>query len=284
MWLDAGIQAARSLAPGIPVFATIAVSDVCLQVAPAPANPLVGTILDSVGAREVDGAYIVVEQAMEDTFGRHCATVATLRPVLEMVHLLATDCSLRVGVGFLGAFGLACLAAGAEFWSSGWYKSLYRLRLADSIAGGRAFPHYWSTAASADISLAGEFDLLAKAGRLGEIEDSTVAAEPLLRAARAGISSDQVPAWAYRQGNISAAEEHFLLAVQAATEELMGLAPGYPRVEFVEAWLRSAERIAADATAEIDASLPKGKERKTRTEHVSAWRSAVESYRRDHHS
>jgi hypothetical protein len=281
-WLDAGLQAVRNLKPEVPIFATVAISDTCLQFTPAAVNPLLASIMDAVGAREVDGVYIVLEQATESDFGRHCTASATLRPLLEMVRIFTADCGKRVGVSYAGAFGLACLGAGAEFWSSGWYKSSYRLRLTEGEAEGFAVPSYWCTQAAIDIHLAEEFDMLVAGGRLPSIEDVTAASELLLRAARLGRSSNAVVPWQYRKSNIVAADEHFLLAMQKATARLVGLSPA-ARIAAIDEWLRSAEALAAELAAVIDDRLRGTKQkRKTRTEHVTAWRAAVESYRRDH--
>jgi hypothetical protein len=186
-WLDVALEYlhAQHYAEA-PVFATVALADVCVRYSDPDGNALLNLILDNICARDVDGVYIIIEQGSESPTGRQCTSTRTLWSVLDLCHLLTEDCGLRVGVNFLGAFGLVCEAAGAEFWSSGWYKSTYRLRLADDLAGGRAYPLYWSLPPLLDIHLERDFDQLVQNGLLPLIADETVASEGLLQAAEQG--------------------------------------------------------------------------------------------------
>ena len=277
LWLDTALQYLDERETlEVPVFATIALADICVRYSDPQGNTLLNLILDNISARDVDGVYIVVEQGSEPQNGRQCTSTRTLWSVLELCHLFSQDCGLRVGVNFLGAFGLICEAAGAAFWSSGWYKSEYRLRLADSMAAGRAYPLYWSLPSLLDINLDQDFDRLAQNGLLPLIEDETVASDGLLRAARERRRVREVPAWAYSQSNIAAAREHFFLSVlqqeQALDEDLS------QRRDQVTQWLESSlERVRR-----IEELL--GSDRRTSTDHIQGWYDAFQSYRRTHNA
>lgn len=277
MWLDYALRYLdeRESPPEIPVFATVALADICVRYSDPDSNAFLNLILDNISAREVDGVYIVIEQGSEAENRRQCTSTRTLWSVLELCHLFSQDCGLRVGVNFLGAFGLVCTAAGAEFWSSGWYKSEYRLRLADSLAGGRAYPLYWSLPSLVDVHLESDFDRLAQNGSLPLIEDQTVASDGLLRAARDGRRVSEVPAWTYSQSNVAAAREHFFLSV-LQQEQMLEVQNLSQRRDLVSQWLESSlERVRR-----IEATL--GGERRTSTDHVHAWRDAFQSYIRTH--
>jgi hypothetical protein len=188
VWLDSALERAREAGVSVPVFATVAISDICLRYSEPGVNALLALILDSVSAREIDGVYLVLEQGSETADGRHVGNVRTLSSILHLAYLFATDCRLRVIVNFLGAFGLACEAVGAEGWASGWYKSLYRFRLADKLAGGRSFPTYWSYNCACDIHLERDFDVLNEEEFfLDRIADRTEASSGLLLAASRGV-------------------------------------------------------------------------------------------------
>jgi hypothetical protein len=276
LWLDAGLDYFRKLNDcHLPVYATVALSDVCIRFSEPQENSLLELILDAVSAREVDGVYIIVEQASERDDARHCANSRALRSVLHLVHAFSKDANLDVGVNFVGAFGLACKAAGAKWWASNWYKSLYRVRLADKVAGGRAFPSYWSYPIASDIHLDSNFDHIVEARLLSKIIDNTNACSGLLQAAQQFQSTKNVPAWAYRMSNVTAAREHYLLSIisQNLTLDTLTLDD---QLNEVEKWLVNA---SSDCDA-IDSIL--GDSSKTNTDHVRAWKEAFTAYRRDH--
>ena len=276
IWLDSGITYINTLnGIDLPIYATLALSDICIRFLEPQDNPLLEIVLDSISAREVDGVYIVIEQASEPDDVRHCSNSKALRSVLELVHTFSKDAGLKVGVNFLGFFGLYCKAAGAEWWASNWYKSLYRVRIADKIAGGRAFPTYWSYKAASDINLDSDFDDIVEAGLLDTISDSTYASTGLITAAKDGKKVAAVPAWAYRQSNVTAAREHYLLSVIRQDERLSALGEE-EKVELVEKWLQDAV-----ATCDKVNSLM-GNGAKTKTSHIQSWLNAFTSYRKDH--
>jgi hypothetical protein len=275
-WLDAGLDYARQEHPiSVPVFATVAVSDGCLRFVDPTQNALLDLILDSVSARAVDGVYIVVEQNAEPSEARHCGSSTTLLSILHLTHLFAHDARVRVGVNFIGFFGLACEAAGAEFWASGWYRSLLRCRLADHMEGGRAFPMYWSFPAALEVNMASDFDQLVGAGILGAIQDVTPASQGLIAAARNGRSAQSVPTWRYAMSNIGAAQEHFMISAVNGETELVGL-PEAGKLHFVTRWLTDAAQHATQI------GNTSGMGGRTRTGHVQAWLDAFTAFRRLH--
>lgn len=276
LWLDTALEHLDSIdTAGTPVFATVALADICVKYTDPPSNELLNLVLDNIGAREVDGVYLIVEQGSEPDNRRHCTSTRTLWSVLELCHQFSQDCDLQVGVNFFGAFGLACEAAGANFWSSGWYKSEYRFRLADGVGGGLAYPTYWSLPSILDINIDRDFDRLNESGLLPSIEDETEASEGLLRAAREGRPANQVDAWTYRPSNVGSAKEHFYLSVlqQDITLESEDL---NQRREQVSRWFEFALATARS----IETTL--GSNRRTNTDHVQAWHDAFNSYLRNH--
>lgn len=273
MWLDSALAYVETLGDQRPrVYATIALADVCLRYSDPPDNALLALIADVVSAREIDGVYLVVEQGSEAVDTRQCGNKRTLWSLLHLTHAFAVDAGLDVAVNFIGPFGLACEAVGAKWWASAWYKSLYRVRLADKLGGGRSYPSYWSYPAALDVNLERDFDALVRAGQIDRFADRTPACEALLRAAARGTSVARVPAWAYRQSNITAATEHFLLsAVQA--EELHQRRSGIARMDFVSQWLERAKARSVRL-----ASLG-GRDLKSKVAHVQGWHDAFKAYR-----
>jgi hypothetical protein len=277
-WLDDSISAVRASTgrqSPKPVFATIAISDIALRYARPEENRFVEQVLDAVSAREINGVYLVVEQASEQADAKLCATSRTLEAVLHMVHVLKNDCSLSVVVNFFGAFGLVCSAVGADRWVSGWYKSETRLRLDDKYGTGRSYPAFWSHRAAIDVHLESELDWISETGRLAEVEDETVASIGLLSALRGGGRVEQVVDWRYQQSNINAASEHFFRSVIREDKRLSDLT-AVRRLEVVNEWLHVAEEAARRI------QTGRGSELKSRLTHVSAWATAVRSHRERH--
>jgi hypothetical protein len=275
-WLDSGLEYIRSRADyQQPVFATVALTDVCVRYLDPPQNQLLSLILDAVSAREVDGVYIVIEQGSELSETRYFQNTRSLESALHLVQIFKHDSGLNVGVNFFGPFGLALEAAGADFWATGWYKSLIRLRLADKLGGGRAYPSYWSYPAAVDIHLESDFDRLNNKGILGQIADNTEASKGLLSAASRGVSVRDVPAWQYAQSNVSSAMEHYLLSTISA-ENSHSKYKGKDKLDQVEDWLSEAVKY----TTNIGISL--GTSSKTRLDHVQSWLDAFRGFRRDH--
>ncbi len=275
LWLDLSLEYISGLSDfNIPIFASIALSDLCVNHLEPDSNALLSVILDSVSSREIDGVYIVLEQASSQAETRQCSSSRALSSILHLTHIFKNDCNLDVAVNFLGQFGLACQAAGASLWGSNWYKSLYRLRLADKIAGGRAYPSYWNYPSISDIHLENDFDQINRSGNLQKIADETDASQNLILAARNGIRSENVPAWEYRSGNISASLEHYLLSA-INSDSVQHSYTGHIQ-DFVQNWLQNA----LDNSKEIAGSLRNNY--KTRFNHIEAWYDAFINYRELH--
>lgn len=276
-WLDSSLDNVRHHNIDIPVFATVAFSDICVNYIDPLNNNLLELILDSISAREVDGVYIVLEQGQEPSDARHCSSTRALQSVLHLVHIFSRDAGLRVATNFLGHFGLACEAAGAEIWGSGWYKSVYRLRLADKIGEGRAFPSYWTRKAATDIHLNRDFDQLNRGKLLiPSLVDRTEASNGLLMAAMSGRSSESVINWQYRQSNVKSAREHYFRSSIEAEHYFRSIDGASERLDYIEEWLQEAVVLSG----KIESFL--GVARKTNTSHVRSWLAAFRNYRADH--
>ena len=137
IWIDAATDYVAELRDfHTPLFATVAIADICGRYTNPLQNSFLDLVSDAVSARKLDGVYIVLEQGSESLETRHCSNSRVLASVLRLVHLFSINAGLRVIVNFMGMFGLVCESVGASMWADGWYKSLHRLRLADKI--GRA--------------------------------------------------------------------------------------------------------------------------------------------------
>ena len=271
-WLESGLRQAQAYGKGLPVLATVAIQDLCLLAAEPDSNPLLEIIADSVSARGVDGVYLVIEQGSEASDTRQCGNFRVLQSALHLTHTLAQDAGIRVFVNFLGAFGLACVAAGAESWASGWYKSLYRMKLSDKQAGGRAFPTYWSDGMATDVHLQRDLDTLARGAAFASVATMTPPSAGLLNALSNGRTVASVPDWTWRQSNIASAQEHFIHAMARFDQRLQPLTT-QARINTVHDWLKQASTLASTVGPQLES---------TKLSHVSAWEAAFTAYRRDH--
>lgn len=275
-YLDRGLdEAAGQGITGKKIYATIALADSCLRYWEPQQNPLLQLICDSVTSRDIDGVYVVIEQGQESADAKHCTNHKTLSSVLEIIHLIASDAGLRVVVNFVGGFGLVCVAAGAHVWGADWYKSLYRLRLADKEQEGRAYPSFWSHRLATEIHMKGDFNTIVEKGGLSLIKDATAASKGLMDAAKAGKKSDSVAAWAYTQTNVAAAREHFLDVMKRETKNIRRLEEA-KRLDHVQDWLKNANTNAGKIANML------GTTGQTRLNHLDAWLSALTAYRERH--
>ena len=273
-WIDKGVEIADEIGVDVPVLATIALQDNCLRFQRPPNNHLTNQIADSASARGVDGAYIVLEQSSEPQNQRHCGHKNVLWSVLELTHLLGVDANLSVVTSYLGAYGLACRAAGCDAWSTGWYKSLYRLRIPDLAGTGRARPRYWSFPAAISVHLKSDFDDLSSDNLIGggPLDDATSASKGLLTAAKQGNLVRHVPDWEYTINNVTAARDHFLASVFQVERQLQG-SNRADTVDFVHDWLKDASTLTSNVAQTL------GAQPDTNLDHVQAWEEAFGSYR-----
>lgn len=275
LWLDLGLEYARSADIKLPLFATVAISDSCLRLQDPTSNQLIQLVLDAVSAREVDGVYLLIEQGNERQDTRYIANSRTLQSALYITHVCANVCRLRVITNFFGPFGLVLEAAGAEAWASDWYKSLVRFRLGDipKPATAISWPSFWSYPLISDINLESEFETLVNLGFLSRIIDRTPASESLFRGISSGASVSQIVDWRYSKANVAAAMEHYELSAIRA-ERMHSNYSGTERLDHVEKWLGDAVNLASQVRSVLRQPI------KTKLDHVFAWRDAFINYRR----
>jgi hypothetical protein len=265
-WLDSGLTIASGIDQSIPRCATISVSDTCLRGIPPAENALLDVIVDQVTARSPEAAYVVLEQANED--GYYCAHPNTIGALLRLVDGLKVGGTQRVVVAFAGTAGLLALAAGADTWSTGWYRGERRLRLVDfEQQEGRAVPTYYSHGLAGEFHLAADLDRVNKAGFLPSIADATEASEGLLKALAAGRPVSAVPEWQHRLTNVAASIEHFLAVMARETEILSSLSPT-ERIDYVQRWLDRADQLASELYSVGSFNV------RTALNHQRSWRDA----------
>jgi len=193
-WLDIGLSVAKRINNNKQILATIAISDSALRLIEPWENELIDLIIDQVSSREPDGAYIVLEQSNEQSY--YCTHHNTVGCLLRLVHGLKTAGLKRIVVAYTGTAGFLSLLAGADIWSSGWYKSERKLKLADiEDSEGRAYPAYYSHNFAGEFSIKNDLDHAYKKGLLPTIQEPTSACVPLLTALKSGEKASNVAEW-----------------------------------------------------------------------------------------
>lgn len=269
-WIEKGMATAAAMDAERPVYASVALSDTTLRGPDPWANPLLDVILDQVTAREVRNVYIVLEQANE--FGYYCTHPHTVGALLRLCDGLKRGGVNRILVGFAGTAGLLALAAGADAWACGWYRSERRLKLADfEDAWGRSFPAYYSHPLAAEFHLEADLDNTVKNGFLPRIGDKTSASAGLLAALAAKKPSNAVPEWQHSATNHAASIEHFLFVCARETSRLSALPDDQARTATM-AWLAGADQLAADLY-----SIGSFNQR-TSLDHQAGWLAAFERF------
>jgi hypothetical protein len=269
-WLDIGLKAAETQAPGIDRFASIALSDTSLRGLDPWHNDLLTVIIDQITARMPEGAYIVIEQSNEH--GYYCTHPNTVGSLLRLVYQLKEAGLKRVVVGPIGLAGLLAAAVGADIWSAGWYRGERRVLLADyQDQMGMAVPTYYSHALAGEIHLEDDLDRLVKRGFLSQLEEQTGASKGLITALKLGRSVRSVPEWQHRQSNVGAATEHFFAVAARETAKLNGQTKA-GCLGYAHEWLQSAEKLASKLYS-VGGFNPR-----TELSHQAAWLQAFERF------
>lgn len=267
-WLRRGLAWAERLESALPRYVTIALSDRAIRGEDPNTHDLLEIILDQVTAHEASGVYLVLEQANED--GYYITHPNTVGALLRLTSGFAS-LGIPVFANFVGTAGLLLLAAGARAWSTGWYRSERRLRLADfEDSEGRSTPTYYTEKLASEIHLQYDLDRIVDAGLLPRIEDRTTVSEGLLRALYSGQRVSAVPQWAHGIQNIAAATEHFLLAMIRDTAVVAGLPDASARLEYLTRQLERASALARELF-QLGNLNPR-----TSTAHQESWLRAVE--------
>ncbi len=243
LWLDSGLEACHELQVALPTYATVAISDNVLRGVDPTQNPLLHTITNQIAARDkLAGAYIVIEQAAEDSYV--CGIRDTLLSLLVLVDDLVRGAARRVIVNYMGTFGAIATAAGCSVWSSGYYLSQRRFRLPDyddKIA--RAFPRFYSLRLTGDIALDSDVQAIHRAGLATRLFDDTTASKNLAAGLAAGSYPGSVPEWQYKASNIAAAGAHYNEVCFKIGVYLSSLDPK-KRMEVIHRWLRTSVGLA----------------------------------------
>jgi len=272
-WLDCGLEVCQDQRISLPVFATVAISDPLLRGTDPDANALINTITDQVSARPVAGAYIVIEQASER--GYSCTHPNTLYSLLLLVDDLVRGAGKRVIVNYMGTFGAVLRAAGASVWSTGYYLSQRRLRLADfETSDARAYPRYHSFKLAGDIGVRSDLETIVRSGLGPAVFYESEAARPLHAALLAGRRSDDVPAWKYEISNIRAAQVHHTSLMRGLGLSLE-MRDDSNRINAVNRWLERASELATQIS-----QLGIRDSYQTELSHQETWLQVFERWRK----
>ena len=269
-WCDLGLSLAHEVAPDKAALVTIALSDTALRSFDPWRSAFLDLLLDQLTARVPAGAYIVLESANEQ--GYYITHPNTLGALLRLVHVLKSCGVGRIVVANVGIAGLVALGAGADTWSTGWYRGERRLKLADfEDSTGRAYPTYYSHQLASECNLETDLDKITGRGFLSSLSDITEASTSLLRALAAGNPASSVPEWTHRPSNVRACQEHFLRVALRETLVLSPLAANERRGR-VLTWLRAADDLSRKLF-QVGSFNPR-----TELDHQAAWRTAFERY------
>ena len=270
-WLEAGLEIAGRVTPGMRRYASIALSDSCLRGVDPWNSILLDAVLDQVTAREPEGVYLLIELANEDLY--YATDPNTVGAVLRLVDGFKRSGIEDVIVAYVGTVGLMALAAGADGWTSGWYRGERRMRLRDYYSDeGRAYPAYYSHPLAAEFHMDSDLDRTAAGGFLPRVADQTFASAGLLQALQAGKGASAAIEWQYRQTNIEASKQHFLSACVRETAAL-GALDEQGRLDAVMHWLENAAALANELYAKVG-----GFNARTSLNHQHSWLAAFQKY------
>ncbi|HBG25511.1 MAG: hypothetical protein A2Y10_14500 [Planctomycetes bacterium GWF2_41_51] len=269
-WIDSGLKIAKQINNKKGVLATVAISDSALRLIEPWDNELIDLIIDQISSRELDGAYIVLEQSNEQ--GYYCTHHNTVGCLLRLVYGLKTAGLKRIIVAYTGTTGFLSLLAGADTWASGWYKSERKLKLTDiEDKDGRAYPAYYSHNFAGEFHVEKDLDRAFEQGLFSAILEPTSASEPLVAGLRSGKKVSMVPEWAYRPTNVTAAKEHFVSVAINRTSEIADMGES-ELFNYGLKWLENAKSLA-EVISKLENRHPR-----TEINHQSSWYKAFKNF------
>lgn len=271
-WIDLGLEVASDY--DLPVYATLAIADICLDHRGADRADLLDIIVDQIGARqELDGVYIVLEQTGSADSSDYLISSNVAWALLRLCHDLGQKASLEVAVNYVDVFGLACIAAGAESFCAGPTTKAGRFCLSDYESRGfGAYPRFYSHSLVLDLLPERDIEQKIAAARLLRLigQDETSHSQSLFEALRAGEDVADVFEWREERNNTEASRSHYVELVVRATEEL---ARADDKITAIMTWLQDAERDAG-YLAQRFSDEPLSADHR----HIRAWRAAFENF------
>lgn len=276
LWLEIGLSRAERLAPDLPALPTVALADSCTRSIDPVQNTLISMILDQVAARATAGVYLTFELGFES--GYYCRSQRTIGAMLRLVDGFKRGGLGRVIANFIGVAGLLAVAAGADTWSTGWYRSERRLRLADFEAEdefARSYPSLYVHRLASDIHVRKDLKKLVDAGYLARLVDSTSYSRLLYNALEVGQGPDDVGTWRPTQSNVQrGAIPHFAEAMIRETATLNQCGSPDERRAAALRWLEEADGLARELYGVLGDELHD----RTELDHQNAWLRAFRGY------
>ncbi len=269
-WIDIALDLKGDY--DIPLYVTIPLLDELIIHSEPENNMLIETILDQIGTRDsISGIYLLVVKSRVSNIR------ITEKRIVKTLFLLSYEfgnsMGLSVLVNFVDDLGLFCLAAGAQYFSSGFWKKQRQIYAQDFISptGGRRYPSFYSARILADFRPQDDLDRLHEAKLIHLFDaDYTKASADLLDAFRAGRNSEGVPTWEQAINNDTEANLHRVLRLTNAAEEMNS---SKDKLGVALKWLQEAEMRAnylRDRFQEVPLSV--------NFQHLNVWRLAFEEF------
>lgn len=276
-WIDRGLEVLPQQNDR-PVFATLAISDICFQDHGHNTLEFLETLTDQISARsQLAGVYIVLEQYVAGP-STYIIDSHVAWSLLNLCHDFSKKANFGVFVNFTDVFGLTCLAAGANAFCSGPTTKGRRLCFADYLqrGGGGALPRFYSHSLIQDLLPERDVENKITEHRLLRLlhDDESGQSEVLFEALRTGQEVKLVGEWQERINNTQSSNAQYMEVVARATSDLLA---EEDKITAVLNWLQDAERNSSYLSDRFDTDPLRSDSR-----HIRAWRSAFERYISDY--
>jgi len=237
-------------------------------------------ILDLVTARGDVGVYASI--ATSRNSDQVPDTKLFAKMLLDLSYYAGEQQNRSVVVNFADVFGLACVAVGAKAFASGYEAKTRRLSMSafeDTEEGGGPYPRFFSLATTSRFLPTRDMNRIRDARLLWLFDrDETAAAGPLFAALKAGGGAEAVPQWREQRSNLSAARDHLVERLTAASAEARVATDLRARTAWALGWLQRAEQNVAYLKTRFDDDEPL-EELGT---HARLWRAAFETFGQEH--
>ena len=269
-WLDLALDMGGGYQ--LPIYATVALLDELLIHSEPESNNVLQAIVDNIGVRDrIAGINLLVVRSR--TSDVRIADKRIVKSLLVLSNEFGATLGLDVLVNFADDLGLFCLAAGAKFFGSGFWRKQRQVHGENYIdtTGGRRFPHLYSARLLADLRSRDDLGAFLDANITYLLDgEYTEGSKELLDALKKGRSSDEVPAWVQSPNNDAAACLHRVQRLTLAAEEMNN---SEDKLGLALRWLQNAEMVATYLAHRCQESQFLGN-----LKHVGVWRTAFEEF------
>ncbi len=272
-WIDASLDAYAEIGSDLPIYATLAISDLCLKEKKPFDNPFLELCFDQLSSRpELDGIYFVLERSTPGQ--KRLINLNTVESILTLAYIFTEKIGFDFFTNYCEEFGFITLGAGGTHFGSDDTVKGRRLHLQDFVerGGGTNYPYIFSLNNFSDFRPITDLQKISDIGFFNSLNiESTRFSNDLIEAIR-NKRPVTVPEWQESLNNVGRAKNHYIECLKDQVDSIAEMNLN-EKINYIHQMLISAEMRMNYLETRIkdDPLLEDGK-------HISNWREGFERF------